>query len=319
MISIVTPSYNQGRFIEETIKSVLSQEGDFQLDYIIVDGGSTDDTVEIIKKYERLLEKGKWPVRCKGIRFRWVSEKDQGQSDAITKGFAMAEGTVITWLNSDDTYLNGAIADVMHVFKDRAGLEVVYGMAYFTDESGVRVGKYPTGSFDRKRLATFNFICQPSTFFTRTALEKAGGIDTGLHYVMDYDLWIRISNHFSFEFLQEYLATYRLHTESKTVSARHALENQRECLATVMKYYHWAPANRVYGYCYHRVKNALPSSLAKTGVLIVIPALICSAVKYLYLNRGIRLYDLRTFTLRNLRKMSMDSISIYKEYGHESR
>src|SRR3972149_7029872 len=103
-VTIVTPSFNQGRFIGETIESVISQEGDFLLEYLIMDGGSTDNSVEVIKKYEDLLKGGGWPVRCRGIEYRWVSVKDNGQADAINKGFMASKGETLAWLNSDDVY-----------------------------------------------------------------------------------------------------------------------------------------------------------------------------------------------------------------------
>src|ERR1035437_9764873 len=109
VISIVTPSYNQGEFLAETIESVISQEGEFHIDYIIVDGASTDTSVEIIRHYDELLNERNWSIKCCGIRFRWTSGKDKGQTDALMKGFRIAKGDVYAWLNSDDTYLPGAL------------------------------------------------------------------------------------------------------------------------------------------------------------------------------------------------------------------
>ena len=117
VISIVTPSYNQGEFLEETLVSVLSQEGDFFLDYLVIDGASTDGSLEIIRRYAELLEKDEWPVRCRGIRYRWMSEPDNGQSDALMKGFNLAEGEILAWLNSDDVYLPGALQKVTSFLK----------------------------------------------------------------------------------------------------------------------------------------------------------------------------------------------------------
>src|SRR3990170_2770087 len=126
-ITIVTPSYNQGRFIEETIKSVLSQEGGFYIEYLIMDGGSTDNSVEVIKKYDRLLKEGRWPVKCLGITYSWASEKDKGQSDAINKGFRQARGDYIAWLNSDDTYEPGAIGKAVDYLQAHPEYMMVYG------------------------------------------------------------------------------------------------------------------------------------------------------------------------------------------------
>ena len=222
LVSIITPSYNQGEFIEETIQSVLNQDYP-NIEYIVIDGGSTDNTVDILKKY-----KGK---------FNWISEKDKGQSDAISKGFRIAKGDVFAWLNSDDTYLTGAVRKVVEYFNSHPRTGMVYGKTHYVDEAGHITGSYPTEPFDYKRLATFNFICQPSTFFKKDVLDEVGGVDTNLHYVMDYELWIRMAQKFQFGYLEEFLSTYRLHQESKTVSSRHTIANHKECLSTVMKYY----------------------------------------------------------------------------------
>lgn len=299
LVSIITPSYNQGKFIKETIQSVLTQDYP-NVEYIVVDGGSTDNTVEILKKYEG--------------RLRWVSEPDKGQSDAINKGFAMASGSIIAWLNSDDTYLPGTISRVVDFFCSRQGISIAYGKTYFTDVEGEVIGKYPTGPFDYKRLAVFNFICQPAVFFREEVLKETGNIDISLHYVMDYDLWIRMAGKFKFYYLPEFLATYRLHEESKTISPAAALANHEEALKSVMKYYGWAPLNRVYVYCHHRLKSGISPRLAKKKILIVLLSVIYSVAVYLRLNKRIRFYDLRIINKDNLSKLFKEWIDIYKEY-----
>ena len=313
-ISIVTPSYNQGEFIEETILSVISQEGDFSIDYIVVDGGSADKSLEIIKKYASLLEKGEWAVKCRGIAFRWISEKDNGQADAINKGFLLAKGEVLAWLNSDDTYLEGTLSRVAAQFKGHPEADMVYGKARFTDEHGTIIGKYPTGPFNYRTLATFNFICQPAAFFRKEALSNAGGLDTGLRYVMDYDLWIRMAGKCSLLYYPEFLSTYRLHAESKTMAPGDAVSNHEECLKTVLRHYSWAPFNRVYGYCYHVILYRGPASLTKVRLVAVLLSLGFSIFKYLKLNKRIRLDDLKLITPGNIRKLFKNWIDIYKEY-----
>jgi glycosyltransferase involved in cell wall biosynthesis len=314
VISVITPSYNQGRYLAETIESVLCQEGDFHLDYIIVDGGSTDDSVEIIKRYERSLNEGTWQKKCTGISYRWVSEKDKGQTDAIMKGFRMAEGDIFAWLNSDDTYLPGALRKVTKIFAGEPVIAVLYGRTHFTDEKGEVIGKYPTEPFDYRRLAMFNFICQPSVFFTKRAFEEAGGLDTRLHYVMDYDLWIRLGQRVAFRYLPEFLSTYRLHEESKTISPAVALANHRETLETVRKYYGWAPLNRVYIYCHHLLKSKMSPALAKYNPLVVFLSLPFAMATYVRMNRGIRLDDLKMISPSNIRKLFKPLVDIYKEY-----
>lgn len=313
--SIITPSYNQGRFIEETIQSVLSQEGDFYIDYIIMDGGSTDNSVEIIKKYEQLLKEGKWPIKCRGIECRWASEKDRGQSDAINKGFKMARGEIIAWLNSDDTYMPGAVGKVVDFFNSHSCVGMVYGKTYYIDETSDVIGKYPTEPFDYERLAQFTFITQSSTFIKKENYFNVGGLNLDLHYAMDYDLWIRIAKIRKVEYLPTFLSTYRLHKESKTVSDEHALKFQDEQLRTVFKLYKWAPPNRIYGYCYHLVRHKIPDSLLKYRVLIIALALLASLTTYIRLNKRIKLEDIKVINRSNINKLFKDWTDIYLQYS----
>jgi len=302
-VSITTPSWNQGQFLEETIWSVLDQEGDFAIDYIVVDGGSTDGSVDTIKKYESLLLRGEWPIRCRDIRFRWRSESDNGQSDAINKGLRMSDGNILAWLNSDDTYLPGALQKVCDAFARDPGCDVVYGKTHYVDASGAHLGHYPTEAFCRERLAVVNFICQPSAFFRRSALDRVGYPDVSLRYVMDFDLWIRMAEQGRFCYLDEFLSHYRLHGESKTVSPRHALENSKECLAVVYKHFHWAPANRVYGYCANKVRAHVAQSLLSRKPVELFLTLPCATLKYCVMNRGVRLADVKQLSLKNLRNL----------------
>jgi glycosyltransferase involved in cell wall biosynthesis len=311
-ISIITPSFNQGKFLEETILSVIGQAGDFCLDYIIVDGGSTDNSVDVIRKYDTLIREGVYPVRCRDLSYRWVSEKDAGQAHAINKGFEMADGSILAWLNSDDLYLAGALAGIVDTFGQNAGIDVVYGKARFIDEAGSVIGKYPTGPFTYRMMAAFNYVCQPSVFFRREALEKTGVLDQDLKFVMDYDLWIRMAAQYNFTYLPEFLSSYRLHKESKTISPDVSVANHEECLKTVMKYYHWAPFNRVYGYCHHLIKYRMPSIRPRSAVVLL--SVFLSAVKYLHLNKRIKLDDLRMINSRNFDKLSKEWVDIYKEY-----
>ena len=287
-ISIVTPSYNQGRYIEETIKSVLTQDYP-DIEYIVVDGASTDNTVEILKGY--------------GDRIRWISEKDNGQTEAIKKGFEISTGEFIAWLNSDDVYLPGAVSRVADFFMNHPEADMVYGKSYYIDEDGARVGEYPTGPVEPKRLPEFNFICQPSAFFTRAAYISVGALDEELHYSMDYDLWLRLSKKYKLEYIEDYLSLYRLHAESKTMAEHHQLKQTKETLDLTLKYFSRAPANRVYMYCYLMLKKYLPFSLGRIGLVTVPLTLLWALVKYLLLNRGIRGEDMRLLRLKNLKKI----------------
>jgi len=309
-LSIVTPSYNQGQFLAATIESVLGQAGDFLIDYIVVDGGSTDDSVAVMKHYDALLRAGEWPVSCRGISYRWLSEKDDGQTDALLKGFRMATGELLAWLNSDDTYLPGALQSAAEFFRDRPETALLYGDAHYCDTSGAIIGRYRTEAFDYDKLAWFNFICQPSTFFRRDAFESAGGLDRTLNFAMDYDLWIRLGRRFPCRYLPRFLATYRLHESSKTVRDETLFQNSEEALGLALKYFGWAPLTRVYNSCSFRCRARLPGPLARSEAAVLVATLICSVLRSLRLNRGIRARDLALLNRENFRKLSKKRIEI---------
>jgi len=219
-ISIVTPSYNQGQFIEQTIKSVLDQGGDFYIDYLIADGGSTDNSVEVIKKYDELLKKGLYPIKCRGIEFRWWSRKDKGQSDAINQGFRLAKGEILAWINSDDFYEPGAFEIVLRAFYNHPNISFINGDCYgimFSEER--KISKSSVQTFETA-LRKGNNILQPAVFFKRDAFEEVGGLDVNLHYSMDIDLWIRLLKRKESLYMPTILATYRLWEESKSVKSQ---------------------------------------------------------------------------------------------------
>ena len=204
-ISIVTPSYNQAPFLEETIRSVLLQ-GYPNLEYILLDGGSQDGSLEIVEKYSQFLS-------------YWHSKKDNGQSDAINKGMRMATGEIVTWLNSDDTYLPGVFGNIVKCFSmDK--VQLVYGCAHFINDKSEIIGEYPAAplmsNWQRYRYWRGWPIPQPTVFMRSGLLEQYGYLDTSLHYALDYELLIRLSQHVKFEFLDAPLANYRIHLSSKT-------------------------------------------------------------------------------------------------------
>jgi glycosyltransferase involved in cell wall biosynthesis len=210
-ITIITPSYNQGKFIQKTIDSVLSQ-GISNLEYLIFDGGSTDKTVDILKSY--------------GNRIDWVSEKDKGQADAVNKGLLKANGDIIGWLNSDDIYYPDAFKNVLDVFNNHPQVDMIYGDADHIDEQDRFIEPYYTEEWDYERLKDVCFICQPAVFFRKSIVEKCGLLDSALQYCMDYEYWLRIGKNKPFYYLRKKLAGSRLYTENKTLGNRRAVHKE---------------------------------------------------------------------------------------------
>ncbi len=206
LVSIVTPSFNQARFLEDTIQSVFSQNYP-RLEYIIVDGGSTDGSVDIIKKYESKLS---W----------WVSEKDKGQTDALNKGFAHAKGDILAWLNSDDTYEPNAIWSVVKLMQPNPEIGLLYGDANFIDETGRIIGKFNAAQTDLHRLREgYVHIPQQAAFFRGNLWREVGPLDPSFYFAMDYDLWIRLAARSQVKYVPQTWANFRLHTAGKTTAA----------------------------------------------------------------------------------------------------
>lgn len=208
-VSIVTPSYNQGQFIEETIRSVLLQ-GYPDLEYIIIDGGSTDGGVEVIKKYEPWLA-------------YWASEPDRGQAHAINKGFQRATGEILAWLNSDDTYQPGALAAVAQTFEEHADVAVVFGECQFIDEKGAIIWA-PPPTPGRRQLTLNDWITwwkeypagQPAIFLQSATLRMAGPLNEALDCAFDYDLWLRVAENHRFHPIPRIIANFRRHPAAKS-------------------------------------------------------------------------------------------------------
>ena len=311
-ITVVTPSYNQGSFLAETIESVIGQEGDFFLDYLIIDGGSTDDSVAIIRRYEKQLEEKLREVKCRGIRYRWISEKDRGQTDALSKGFHLAGGEILAWLNSDDVYLPGTLQTVAAVFRNNPATALLYGDADYCDGAGKVVGRYPSGNFDFAKLAWFNFFCQPATFFKKEAFAAVGGLDSSLHFAMDYDLFVRLGKSYKVSYVPRPLAKYRLHETSKTMRNDDLFHNHEEVLFLALKYFGWAPLNRVYGSCHSYCLARLPGFLTRFRLVAIAAALLCTLPRSLWLNRGLRRQDLQLLRLANFRKIFKERMEILR-------
>lgn len=205
LVSIVTPSYNQGAFLEATITSVLDQDYE-ALEYILVDGKSTDGSVEIIKKYADRIA---W----------WISEADRGQADAINKGLQRVHGEIIAWLNSDDLYLPGAFSTVVKYFQDHPQVGLVFGDLLALDENGEQINTLRYGDYKLQDLMTFRIIGQPAVFFRKDVLEKAGYLDLSYQYLLDHQLWIRMAGVTTIQHIPQLLAAARYHAGAKNVAA----------------------------------------------------------------------------------------------------
>jgi glycosyltransferase involved in cell wall biosynthesis len=233
-MAVVTPSFNQARYIERTIQSVITQDV-AGLDYMVIDGGSNDGTVDILRRY--------------GNRPRWVSEKDGGQADAVNKGIRQTEGEIIGWLNSDDIYYPGALRAVLDYFATNPECDVVYGNANHIDEHDGIIEPYPSEAWNANRLREVCFICQPSVFFRRRVVEENGLLDEQLQYCMDYEYWLRLArNGVRVHRIARLLAGSRLHEETKTLGAR--VKVHREINDMMRRHLGRVPERWLYNYAH---------------------------------------------------------------------
>lgn len=203
LVSVVTPSFNQASYLEQTLRSVLDQEYP-SLEYLVVDGASSDGSVDVIRKYADQLA---W----------WMSEKDSGQGEAINKGLARAKGEITAWLNSDDYYLPGAIAAASRIFEQDPDIALVYGDMLAVDEHGKTTNVLKYGQLSLEDLLCFQIIGQPAVFFRRDAYEKAGGLDTSFHFLLDHHLWIRMAQQGKIVHVPQVWAAARYHAQAKNV------------------------------------------------------------------------------------------------------
>ena len=205
-VTIVTPSYNQAQFLDETMRSVLEQDYP-NLEYIVIDGGSTDGSVEIIKRYEDRLA-------------YWQSQKDKGQTDAINQGFRRASGEILAWLNSDDLLLPGAVSAAVKQLQAHPEVGMVYGDCLLVDAQGATVRKFPARQTDYQKLRRgYVHIPQQASFFRADLWQQVGPLDDSFFFAMDYDLWVRLAAKAPLLHVPETWACFRLHEGAKSIAA----------------------------------------------------------------------------------------------------
>jgi glycosyltransferase involved in cell wall biosynthesis len=240
LVSIVTPSFNQARFLRRTIDSVLTQDYP-HIQFLIIDGGSTDGSVDVLRSY--------------GERVDWVSESDRGQSDAINKGFARSRGDIGAYLNSDDVLAPGAIRAAVQHFEQHADWDMIYGSAFNIDADDRVIGRYETAPFDFAQLLQNCFICQPAAFWRTDIARRVGEFEADLHFAMDLDYWLRIARAGGrIVHVPEVLASSRVHPATKTLSRRQDV--YREILQVCRRHASQAGFSQYYAYWHHRCHQA---------------------------------------------------------------
>lgn len=227
-ISVVTPTYNQAQFIGQTIESILSQEGNFYIDYIIVNDGSTDKTLEVIEKYDKSLKDGARPVKCRGISYRYWTRKNGGQTSAINEGLRAAKGEILAWMNSDDYYMPGVFENAAYVFANDSELDFLYGDSLKIFENGrppkIEPRPRPDETLEslRTRGNSFGF-----NFFSKKIIGQVGYLDESFRYCMDLELWMRIFKVGKTKYLPETIGAFRMWGGSKTTTQQQKFAEER--------------------------------------------------------------------------------------------
>jgi glycosyltransferase involved in cell wall biosynthesis len=251
LVSIVTPSFNQGEFIGRTIDSVLGQSYP-RIEYRIIDGGSTDTTLDVLKSY--------------GGKLDWMSEPDRGQTHAINKGFERSRGEIRAYLNSDDTLCPNAVAEAVDHFARNPNVSMFYGDAHYIDTEDEVTGNYASAEYSFEQLMDYDCICQPAAFWTAKIADSVGPFDERLHYVMDYDYWLRIDRAGGLiRYVPIFLANSRLYPETKTLSARRAIH--AEIFAVCERHGGYVGRSHVQSYWQHRFHEQPAPFLKLIGML----------------------------------------------------
>ena len=225
-----------GRYLVQSLASLFAQDYP-NIQVLVRDGGSRDETIRLLEKYGTLLQ--------------WVSQPDGGPSHALRAGFAEARGSILAWLNADDLLEPRAVRRAVEIFESQPGLVAVYGEGVWIDEAGVVLGRYPTQDYTPGLLATDCFICQPACFFRAEAYRKAGGIDPGLSCSFDYDLWLRLSKLGPFLHVHEPFAQSRMYAANKSLRQRDVV--YREGMKLLRRHYGYVPYHWVHSYTCYRI------------------------------------------------------------------
>ena len=229
-VGVIIPSYNQGKYIEATICSVIANKKHADMAVAVMDGGSQDETKSIILKYEAEIDV-------------WRSGPDGGQADAINRGIhSLPDCRYYMWLNSDDVFEDEYAVSRIVDFAERNHFEVCYGLSHFIDEDGRQIGEYPVEEFSPGKLGNRCFLSQPSVMFSRKAYEATGPVNPALKMCLDYEYWIRLARRYEFGFTKEYIGSTRIYKDTKTATMQQ--QHLKEALRILMEHYgrvpmHW--------------------------------------------------------------------------------
>ncbi|MCA9379145.1 glycosyltransferase [Candidatus Dojkabacteria bacterium] len=253
VISIVTSTYNQGRYISEAMDSVIKQAGDFYIDYLVVDGASTDNTIDLVEstkqKIQSLPEKFSVSginyyagngINCLGVSLRYLSQKDRGTADGVNKGINLAKGDVFGYLHSDDRYEQGAFAAVFKAFAEDKELAVVYGKGSYIDEESECIGEYPAQDIAKEDIYVNCLISQPSGFISMKIVREVGGLNINIQNSFDYEYWLRIYHAgYKFLYIPKVFSSTRIHPATKTSNNKRRIH--LENMAVVKHYNDMVP------------------------------------------------------------------------------
>lgn len=258
--SIVTPSFNQVAYIGETIESVLSQAGQFEIEYFVMDGGSTDGSVKIIRRYADQLAAGAWPVQCTGITMEWISQSDKGQSDAINQGMRRSTGTIAGYINSDDLFFPGAFACVAQEFAEHGEADFIYGDGDVIDENGQLQWEWLSRPYNHGVMTTYhflwndftNYIMQQSTFWRTCVHGQIGYFDESLDFAMDVEFWIRAGkNRLNLQHVPHKLGKFRMIEGTKSLSSATAFWGDQ--LEIFRRYHRRRGMSQFFAYYYYNL------------------------------------------------------------------